>query len=78
MITRRGADALGMGKEIGTLSPGKYADVVLFPATDTQDPLTEVMRTAPQPQAVWLAGNPIQTAASFASPPANPGGVPYE
>jgi cytosine/adenosine deaminase-related metal-dependent hydrolase len=53
MATIEGAEALGLGDEIGTITPGKRADLVLFDADD--------FMTAP-------SHNPVQTVVFQADP----------
>jgi imidazolonepropionase-like amidohydrolase len=48
MITSRPAQAIGMGNEIGSLAPGRRADVVLW----SGDPL----ENASVAEAVWIDG----------------------
>jgi 5-methylthioadenosine/S-adenosylhomocysteine deaminase len=48
LATRRGAEVLGVDKEIGSLEPGKKADVITFNMlnpflTPTKDPLTSIV-----------------------------------
>lgn len=63
MITRRPALALGVSDQVGTLAPGKQADLALFPleiaAGATADAVAQaLLREAPTPLAVYLAGGP--------------------
>ena len=62
MATLRGARALGMSAGWGTLTPGRFADCVVFPAT-TKDPLREVLEKDVLPLAVWADGREVLTAA---------------
>ena len=55
MATARAAVALGLGDTIGSLTIGKAADVVVFPASGT-DPLAEVLESTAQPIKVWAGG----------------------
>lgn len=48
-----GAEALGIGHRVGTLSPGKQADIVLLRATDLN---------------LWPVHNPVFSAVEFAHP----------
>ena len=52
MATVRGARALGIGSQAGSLSPGKGGECVVFPAA-TDDPLTEILEGEATPLAVW-------------------------
>ena len=58
MATVRAARAVGMESEVGTLSPGKAADCVVFPARSS-DPLREVLETDANPAEVWVAGTRV-------------------
>ena len=58
MITTRAARALWSDDRIGSLSVGKYADVVAFPVTSSA-PLEEILLTNVLPSAVWVAGNHV-------------------
>ncbi len=66
MATRRGAEALGWGREMGALVPGSIANVVLVSldgthATPAPDPLSTLVyccRSA-DIRAVWLAGEQV-------------------
>lgn len=55
MGTLRGARALGMEKEVGSLSIGKLADAVIFPV-GTNDPMGDLLQGAAEPSAVWIGG----------------------
>jgi cytosine/adenosine deaminase-related metal-dependent hydrolase len=52
MATIRAARAIGMSQAVGSLSPGKCADLVAFPVIDLDDLLTSTML----PSAVWIGG----------------------
>ncbi len=56
MITRRGADALGLSKDLGSLTPGKLADVILLTAGSQGDGAREIVEAASEPSAVWIGG----------------------
>jgi cytosine/adenosine deaminase-related metal-dependent hydrolase len=61
MITRRPAEALGLGERVGTLSVGKAADAVLLPiqgaATIPEaDLFWRIVREAPTPVGVFVDG----------------------
>ena len=63
MATLVGARALGLSDRLGSLTPGKLADLVAFPLpattngpTDEADPFDAVIRAAPAPVGVWVGG----------------------
>ncbi len=58
MATANGARALGLGRRLGTLTPGKQADLTAFPLADPQtpDPLADVLRGDAEPIGVWVDG----------------------
>lgn len=55
LATLHGAAALEWSHEIGTLTPGKSADCVIFPANGP-DPLAHVLETNDRPTMVWSHG----------------------
>ena len=64
MATLSGAKALGMDKEIGSLLPGKFADIIAIDlsAIETQplfDPVSQIVYAASRNQIshVWVRGN---------------------
>ncbi len=60
MITRCAARALGLDALVGTLEPGKQADLAVFPCpAGTDDPATFLVDHAPAAQGVWVAGRLI-------------------
>ena len=65
--TIRGATALGLGHKIGTLSPGKQADIIMIRATDlnimpVSDPVGAVVLGAHpgNVDSVFVAGGPVK------------------
>jgi len=66
MATLAGAEALGLGHEIGSLTPGKWADMAALDlnALNTRpvyDPVSQLVyaASASQVQYVWVAGKPV-------------------
>jgi cytosine/adenosine deaminase-related metal-dependent hydrolase len=62
LATMRGARALGMQNEVGSLTPGKQADLVCFPVGGTADPLDQLLRESIRPSKVWIGGEPVPDA----------------
>ena len=59
MATSRGAKAVGMEGEIGTIAPGKAADFAAF-AVHGDDPLMAILEDGSNgPSRVWLAGERV-------------------
>ncbi len=57
MITINAARALGLDQAIGTIEPGKQADLVAFPCPPhIADPVAHLITHAPEPTKVWTAG----------------------
>ena len=63
MATVRAALAIGREASVGTISPGKWADMAAFPAAaSSTDPLTDLLETPTPPTAVWIGGRRIPPA----------------
>jgi cytosine/adenosine deaminase-related metal-dependent hydrolase len=58
MATARGARALGLQDQIGTLSRGKSADFVIFEISSA-DPLRELLENNVTPRETWMRGMPV-------------------
>lgn len=56
LVTTRAARALGMEALVGSISPGKAADLVCFPVDDRADPPASILDDASVPSHVWIAG----------------------
>ena len=61
MATIRAAGAVRMDDRIGTLTPGKAADLIVFRA-DGNDPLATILDSKILPAEVWIAGVVCSTA----------------
>ena len=55
MVTIRGAQALGLDQQVGTLTPGKAADIVAF-ETEGDAPLAEILDNSKPPKLIWSSG----------------------
>ena len=62
LVTTRAARALGLGDAVGSLTPGKRADLVAFPLPgNVPDPLAAILDDdAAAPSAVWIAGRAVR------------------
>ncbi len=59
MATTRAARALQFDLEVGSISPGKRADLVAF-EVDHCDPLESILREARLPSHAWFDGKPVK------------------
>ena len=58
MATLNGAKALGLAHEVGSLTPGKAADILAFP-TSVPDPLRAILGSAIAVSHVYVAGQSV-------------------
>ncbi len=58
LVTIRAAKAVNLETKIGSLTPGKYADIVALPARGN-DPLASILDDNLGPEKVWIAGNEV-------------------
>lgn len=57
VLTLGGAEALGLGSEVGALAPGYWGDVVAMEIGDAPDPADAVLQCGPDAvRATWLGG----------------------
>jgi cytosine/adenosine deaminase-related metal-dependent hydrolase len=60
LVTIEAAAALGLQQQIGSLEPGKAADLCAFECDpDAPDPLEKLIEQAPLPKAVWVSGRRV-------------------
>lgn len=61
MGTMNGARALGLHDEVGSLTPGKWADLAVFPLEQatSKDGWADVLRSTREPIAVYVAGDQV-------------------
>jgi cytosine/adenosine deaminase-related metal-dependent hydrolase len=59
LVTMRAAAALGMSGRVGSLTPGRQADLVCFGANDRNDPLEQILREPIEPEQLWIAGERV-------------------
>jgi aminodeoxyfutalosine deaminase len=56
MATTAGAEALGMGEVVGSVLPGRLADMVAVPCSDAADPLEVVLHSQARPSQIVVRG----------------------
>lgn len=59
MATQTASDALDLGRQVGTLEAGKWADLAAFPCRRDAEPLREIISRQPAPLGVWVAGERV-------------------
>lgn len=55
LATLRAARAIGLAEEIGSLTPGKRADLIAFAASGV-NPLQDILEHSTLPHRIWIAG----------------------
>ena len=73
LVTTRAAAALALAHLVGTLTPGKAADLAVFPAAGP-DPLAGILDQQVTPSHVWVAGRRIGGANIEGAAGITPGG----
>jgi cytosine/adenosine deaminase-related metal-dependent hydrolase len=58
MATLSAAEALGIGQDVGSLTPGKRADLIALPCT-SRDPIESILDDRTRVARVWLAGQVV-------------------
>lgn len=59
MITTIAARALDLERKIGSLEPGKLADISVFPGGSDADPIVSLIDKSPAPLGVWVHGQRV-------------------
>jgi imidazolonepropionase-like amidohydrolase len=58
-VTYEGAKALGLERQVGTLTAGKWGDAVVIRLTDTRPPVEQVMSGENAVVATYVGGRPV-------------------
>jgi cytosine/adenosine deaminase-related metal-dependent hydrolase len=60
MVTLGAAEALGLDHQVGSLEPGKQADLAAFACSpNSADPIRDLLESPKPAQAVWVAGQRV-------------------
>jgi len=59
LVTYEGAKALGLERQVGTLTAGKWGDAVVIRLTDTRPPVEQVMSGENAVVATYVGGRPV-------------------